>query len=104
RRPQQSDTAFPSSSVPLAVTVLTCDVPPTPVIVLEKVQFTFSPGARLIGTSKQPLPPSSSRSPNLSSTTFVMATSTSADVFVIVTEKLTGPPGSFTVVGFAVFS
>ncbi|HSF62685.1 MAG TPA: hypothetical protein VLA69_13385, partial [Gaiellaceae bacterium] len=33
---------------------------------------TFSPGARLTGTSKQPLPPLSSRSPNLSSTTLVI--------------------------------
>ncbi len=68
-----------------------------------KVQFTFAPGARLIGTSKQPLPPESSRSPNLSSTTLSIVTSTSADVFVIVTENVTGPPGSLIVVGFADF-
>ena len=36
-------------------TVFTWTVPAGPVIVLWKVQFTFSPGARLTGTSKQPV-------------------------------------------------
>ena len=57
---------------------------------------------RLTGTSKQPLPPSSSRSPNTLSYTFSIATFT-FETFVTVTEKLTGPPGSSIVVGSADF-
>src|SRR3990170_3226679 len=94
---------LPAASWPLTVTTLTCEVPPTPVMFFWKVQLTFPPGARLIGTSKHPLPPESSRSPNLSSTTLVMWTSTSADVLVIVTEYVTCPPGSLTEVGLADF-
>ena len=74
-----------------------------PVIWRTNWQLTDAPGARLTGTSKHPLPPESSRSPNLSSTTFVIATFT-VDVFVIRTEKVTGPPGSLIEVGLAYFS
>jgi hypothetical protein len=56
----------------------------------------------LIGTSKTPAPSVSSRSPKTLSTTFVIVTLT-FDVLVIVTVKLTGPPGSLTDVGSADF-
>jgi hypothetical protein len=39
----------------------------------------------------------------LSSTTLSIVTITSADVLVIVTEKMTGPPGSLIVPGSADF-
>src|SRR3990172_8273757 len=92
---------WPAGSCPETVTTFTCELPPTPVIVFWKVQSTLAPGARLMGTSKQPLPPESSRSPNLSSTTLSTVTTTSSEVLVMVTEKVTGPPGSLSVVGFA---
>src|SRR3990172_1189757 len=98
----ESNTGLPNASCPLAATTFTCDVPPAPVISRWKVQFTLSKGRRLIGASKQPLPPSSSRSPNLSSTMFWIATVTT-DTFLIVTEKVTTPPGSLTEVGVALF-
>src|SRR5262249_38899925 len=94
---------WPLESCPVTVTTFTCEVPPGPEIVFWKVQLTCSPGLRLIGTSKQPFPPSSSRSPNLSSTTLSIVTFTSADVFVMVTENVTGPPGSLRTVGSADF-
>src|ERR671918_2098277 len=102
RASSESETGLPSWSFPLAVTTFVCTWPPTPVTWRVSVFETFSPGTRLIGTSKTPLPSVSSRSPKTLSTTFEIVTLT-FDVLLIVTVKSTGPPGSFTEVGSADF-
>ena len=84
---------------PVAVTVFTCEVHSRARdLPLEGAVHALA-GGEVDGHVEAAVAAQSSRSPNLSSTTLSIATITSTEVFVIVTEKVTVPPGSCSVVG-----
>src|SRR5215218_7789563 len=97
-----------SSSCPTAVTTSVFTLPALPEIVRVNLQVYVAPGWIVCGTEHVPLPfksiGSAGPAPSGSSTSEVIVTgSVDTEVFSTSTVNCTGPPGSGTEVGSAVF-